>query len=131
MREWYLGGVKFLHSHGRSCITWHSLSLFFSILSLHSVKNVLFAIKFTGNMLYILENAEAEVQYPDIKLWEHVSEPVLARDAFSSLMWTFFCLPRPFLSCKESYLSLVHAFYVVNVTKVKKKKKKKSQFFGY
>lgn len=80
-------------------------------------------------MLYILENAEAEVQYPDIKFWEHVSEPVLARDAFSSLMWTFFCLPRPFLSCKESYLSLVHAFYVVNVTKVKKKKKKKFSVF--
>ncbi|XP_073157617.1 E3 ubiquitin-protein ligase PRT6 isoform X2 [Henckelia pumila] len=69
-----------------------------------------------GSMLYILDNAEAEVQYPDTQLWRRLSEPVLACDAFSSLMWTLFCLPWPILSCKESYMSLVHAFYVVSVT---------------
>ncbi|KAL2509527.1 E3 ubiquitin-protein ligase [Forsythia ovata] len=82
-----------------------------------------------GGMLYILENAEAEIQYPDIQFWEHASEPVLARDAFSSLMWTLFCLPWPFLSCKESYLSLVHAFYVVNITKVIITNCKKWQYY--
>ncbi|KAI3474097.1 hypothetical protein Pfo_028885 [Paulownia fortunei] len=69
-----------------------------------------------GNLLYILENAEAEVQYPDIQLWRRAAEPVLAHDSFSSLMWIIFCLPWPVLSCKESYLSLVHVFYVVTVT---------------
>ncbi|KZV51798.1 hypothetical protein F511_11486 [Dorcoceras hygrometricum] len=69
-----------------------------------------------GSMLYILDNAEAEVQYPDTQLWRRLSEPVLACDAFSSLMWTLFCLPWPMLSCKESYMSLVHACYAVSVT---------------
>ncbi|KAL0344537.1 UNVERIFIED_CONTAM: E3 ubiquitin-protein ligase PRT6 [Sesamum radiatum] len=69
-----------------------------------------------GNMLYILENAEPEVQYPDIQLWRHASEPILARDAFSSFMWLLFCLPWPTLFCRESYLSLVHVFYTVTVT---------------
>ncbi|XP_073052581.1 E3 ubiquitin-protein ligase PRT6-like isoform X1 [Primulina eburnea] len=69
-----------------------------------------------GSMLYILDNAEAEVQYPDTQLWRRLSEPVLACDAFSSLMWTLFCLPWPILSCKESFMSLVHAFYTVSVT---------------
>ncbi|XP_020549496.1 E3 ubiquitin-protein ligase PRT6 isoform X1 [Sesamum indicum] len=69
-----------------------------------------------GNMLYILENAEPEVQYPDIQLWRHASEPILAHDAFSSFMWLLFCLPWPTLFCRESYLSLVHVFYTVTVT---------------
>ncbi|KAM7464065.1 hypothetical protein LguiA_032186 [Lonicera macranthoides] len=69
-----------------------------------------------GNMLCILENAEMEVRYPDIQFWARASDPVLARDAFSSLMWILFCLPGPFLSCKESFFSLVHIFYVVSVT---------------
>ncbi|KAL3839525.1 hypothetical protein ACJIZ3_024116 [Penstemon smallii] len=68
-----------------------------------------------GNMLCILESAE-EVQYPDIQLWRRAAEPVLAHDSFSSLMWILFCLPWPVLSCKESYLSLVHVFYFVTVT---------------
>lgn len=72
----------------------------------------------TGNMLCILENAEMEVRYPDIQFWARASDPVLARDAFSSLMWILFCLPGPFLSCEESFLSLVHIFYVVSVTQV-------------
>ncbi|GFP90143.1 E3 ubiquitin-protein ligase ubr2 [Phtheirospermum japonicum] len=68
-----------------------------------------------GNMLHILENAEPEVRYPDIQFWRQASEPILARDAFSSFMWILFCLPTPILSCKESYLSLVHVFYLVAV----------------
>jgi hypothetical protein len=69
-----------------------------------------------GNMLCILENAETEVRYPDIQFWCRASDPVLARDAFSSLMWILFCLPSPFLSCEESFVSLVHIFYIVSIT---------------
>lgn len=69
-----------------------------------------------GKMLYILENAQREARYADIELWRQAYEPVLAHDAFSSFMWILFCLPSPILSCKESYLSLVHVFYVVTIT---------------
>ncbi|XP_052173554.1 E3 ubiquitin-protein ligase PRT6 [Diospyros lotus] len=68
-----------------------------------------------GNMLSILKNVETDVPYPDIQFWRQVSDPVLSRDAFSSLMWVLFCLPSPFLSSEESFLSLVHLFYVVSV----------------
>ncbi|KAH6824842.1 hypothetical protein C2S53_010917 [Perilla frutescens var. hirtella] len=71
-----------------------------------------------GNMLYILENSELEAEYPDIQLWRRAHEPVIARDAFSSFMWILFCLPWPMLSCKESYLSLMHIFYIVSITQV-------------
>ncbi|GER43525.1 E3 ubiquitin-protein ligase ubr1 [Striga asiatica] len=66
-----------------------------------------------GNMLHILENAEPDVRYPDVQLWRQASKPILAHDAFSSFMWILFCLPSPVLSCKQSYLSLVHVFYLV------------------
>ncbi|KAL2502824.1 E3 ubiquitin-protein ligase [Forsythia ovata] len=69
-----------------------------------------------GNLLCVLENAETEVRYPDIRLWRRASEPVLAHDAFSTLMWILFCLPCPFLSCKDSFLSLVLVCYVVTIT---------------
>lgn len=69
-----------------------------------------------GNMLCILENAETEVRYPDIQFWARASDPILARDAFSSLMWILFCLPWPTLVCEESFLSLVHIFYAVTIT---------------
>ncbi|KAL2481549.1 E3 ubiquitin-protein ligase PRT6 [Abeliophyllum distichum] len=69
-----------------------------------------------GNLLCVLENAETAVRYPDIRLWRRASEPVLAHDAFSTLMWILFCLPCPFLSCKDSFMSLVHVCYVVNIT---------------
>lgn len=69
-------------------------------------------------MLSILENAETEVQYPDIQFWKRASDPILARDAFSSLMWVLFCLPWPNLLCEESFLSLVHMFYAVTITQV-------------
>ncbi|CAA0829795.1 E3 ubiquitin-protein ligase PRT6 [Striga hermonthica] len=68
-----------------------------------------------GNMRHILENAEPDVQYPDIQFWRQASRPILACDAFSSFMWILFCLPSPVLSCKQSFLSLVHIFYLVAV----------------
>lgn len=66
----------------------------------------------------ILEFSEKELQYPDIQFWKRSSAPVLAHDAFSSLMWVLYCLPCPFLSCEESFLSLVHLFYVVTITQI-------------
>ncbi|XP_059296404.1 E3 ubiquitin-protein ligase PRT6-like isoform X1 [Lycium ferocissimum] len=69
-----------------------------------------------GNMQNILEFSERELQYPDIQFWKRASGPILAHDAFSSLMWVLYCLPRPFYVCEESFLSLVHLFYVVTIT---------------
>ncbi|KAA8518905.1 hypothetical protein F0562_016321 [Nyssa sinensis] len=68
-----------------------------------------------GTMLGILQNVEVGVPYPDIQFWRRASDPILSHDAFSSLMWVLFCLPSPFLSCEESFLSLVHIFYVVSI----------------
>ncbi|XP_010452066.1 PREDICTED: E3 ubiquitin-protein ligase PRT6 isoform X2 [Camelina sativa] len=48
-------------------------------------------------------------------LWNRASDPVLAHDPFSSLMWALFCLPSPFLTCEESLLSLVHIFHSVSL----------------
>ncbi|CAH8371211.1 unnamed protein product [Eruca vesicaria subsp. sativa] len=48
-------------------------------------------------------------------LWSRASDPVLAHDPFSSLMWAVFCLPSPFITCEQSLLSLVHIFYSVSV----------------
>ncbi|KAF8096039.1 hypothetical protein N665_0319s0055 [Sinapis alba] len=48
-------------------------------------------------------------------LCSRASDPVLAHDPFSSLMWALFCLPSPFITCEESLLSLVHIFYSVSV----------------
>ncbi|CAG7878730.1 unnamed protein product [Brassica rapa] len=48
-------------------------------------------------------------------LWNRSSDPVLFHDPFSSLMWALFCLPSPFITCKESLLSLVHIFYSVSL----------------
>ncbi|XP_039068016.1 E3 ubiquitin-protein ligase PRT6-like [Hibiscus syriacus] len=67
------------------------------------------------NLLLILEHDDKEALYPDIQLWNRSSDPILARDPFSSLMWVLFCLPCPFISCEESLLSLLHLFYVVCV----------------
>lgn len=72
----------------------------------------------TGVMLRILEHVDNPVAYPDIQFWNRASDPVLARDPFSSLMWILFCLPYRFLSCEDSLLSLVHVFYVVSVVQV-------------
>ncbi|KAJ4911538.1 E3 ubiquitin-protein ligase PRT6 [Raphanus sativus] len=48
-------------------------------------------------------------------LWSRASDPVLAHDPFSSMMWALFCLPSPFITCEQSLLSLVHIFYSVSV----------------
>ncbi|CAN4109660.1 unnamed protein product [Withania somnifera] len=69
-----------------------------------------------GNMQDILEFSETDLQYPDIQFWKQASDPILAHDAFSSLMWVLYCLPCPFLLCEDSFLSLVHLFYVVTIT---------------
>lgn len=71
-----------------------------------------------GNWLHILNNIEKDVSYPDIQFWNRASDPVLARDPFSSLMWVVFCLPYPFLSCEDSLLHLIHVFFAVNVIQV-------------
>ncbi|KAL6528691.1 hypothetical protein OROMI_029336 [Orobanche minor] len=91
------------------------LQLFARSLCRGSYPDKLFSYSEGGHMLHILENAEPGVRYPDIQLWRQASEPILARDAFSSFMWILFCLPSPMLSCKESYLSLVHGLYLVAV----------------
>ncbi|MBA0576111.1 hypothetical protein Golob_025188, partial [Gossypium lobatum] len=67
------------------------------------------------DLLRILKHDDKETLYPDIQFWNQASDPILARDPFSSLMWVLFCLPCPFMSCEESLLSLMHLFYVVSV----------------
>ncbi|GMI71307.1 proteolysis 6, Greening after Extended Darkness 1 [Hibiscus trionum] len=67
------------------------------------------------NLLRILEHDDKEALFPDIQFWNRSSDPILARDPFSSLMWVLFCLPCPFISSEEFLLSLVHLFYVVSV----------------
>lgn len=69
-------------------------------------------------MLSILKHIEMDLSNIDIRFWSQASDPVLAHDPFSTLMWILFCLPYPFLSCEESLLSLVHLFYIVAVTQV-------------
>lgn len=69
-----------------------------------------------GDMLSVLKHIEMDQSNTDICFWNQASDPVLAHDPFSTLMWVLFCLPHPFLSCEESLLSLVHAFYMVAVT---------------
>ncbi|KAK7339642.1 hypothetical protein VNO77_20320 [Canavalia gladiata] len=69
-----------------------------------------------GDMLSILKHIERDLSNSNICFWSLASDPVLAHDPFSTLMWVLFCLPHPFLSCEESLLSLVHVFYVVAVT---------------
>ncbi|KAF3670823.1 putative E3 ubiquitin-protein ligase UBR2-like isoform X2 [Capsicum annuum] len=84
-----------------------------------------------GNMQDILEYAETEDQYPDIQVWRWSSDPVLAHDAFSSLMWIIYCLPCPLLSCDDAFLSLVHLFYAVTETSYDIKDAIRSLTFPY
>ncbi|KAK4799182.1 hypothetical protein SAY86_024547 [Trapa natans] len=71
-----------------------------------------------GNIFWILKDAEKEMSYVDTLFWKRSADPVLAHDAFSSLMWVLFCLPFPFLFSGESFLSLVHIFYAVSVAQI-------------
>ncbi|KAL4284787.1 hypothetical protein GQ457_16G022680 [Hibiscus cannabinus] len=57
------------------------------------------------NLLRILEHGDTETLFPDIQFWKRSSDPILARDPFSSLMWVLFCLPCPVISCEEFLLS--------------------------
>ncbi|XP_023539127.1 E3 ubiquitin-protein ligase PRT6-like [Cucurbita pepo subsp. pepo] len=66
-------------------------------------------------ILHILTSLCVELPQFDIQFLSRGSDPVLTHDPFASLMWVLFCLPFPFLSCKESLLSFVHMFYLVSV----------------
>ncbi|GLT38922.1 hypothetical protein SLA2020_131380 [Shorea laevis] len=68
-----------------------------------------------GWLLNLLDFHNSGVPYPDIQFWNRLTDPVLAHDPFSSLMWVLYCLPWPFISCKESLLSIVHIFYAVSI----------------
>ncbi|GMH23083.1 hypothetical protein Nepgr_024926 [Nepenthes gracilis] len=69
-----------------------------------------------GKISYLLKHIDGDESFSDMQFWNDASGPVLARDPFSTLMWTLFCLPYPILSSRESVLSLVHIFYAVSVT---------------
>ncbi|XP_021766421.1 E3 ubiquitin-protein ligase PRT6-like isoform X1 [Chenopodium quinoa] len=68
-----------------------------------------------GRLLYLLKHTNGGMEYPDMQFWDQASHPVLIHDPFSTLMWILFCLPYPFLSSKECFLSLVHTFYGVSI----------------
>ncbi|XP_071726695.1 E3 ubiquitin-protein ligase PRT6-like isoform X2 [Rutidosis leptorrhynchoides] len=74
------------------------------------------AYKVGDNMMSMLENADMGIRFPDVQFWTMASSPVLASDAFSTLMWVLFCLPVPFMSSEKSFLPLVHMFYLISVT---------------
>lgn len=92
-----------------------SLSITSSIVIVFAIANGI--LYFPGNFLNILKLSD-DVLYPDIQFWNRASDPVLARDPFSSLMWVLYCLPYPFVTCQESIIALVHAFYAVAITQV-------------
>lgn len=69
-----------------------------------------------GNGQQIVESCGSEIQRREIGLWRRASDPIIARDPFSSFMWILFCLPSPFMMSEESFLSLVHMFYAVTMT---------------
>ncbi|KAI7749999.1 hypothetical protein M8C21_021217, partial [Ambrosia artemisiifolia] len=68
------------------------------------------------NMMSMLENADMGIGFPDLQFWAMASSPVLASDAFSTLMWILFCLPVPFASSEKTFFPLVHMCYVVSIT---------------
>lgn len=72
-------------------------------------------------MMSMLENADMGTLSPDIQFWAMASYPILASDAFSTLMWILFCLPVPFMSSEKTFFSLVHMCYVVSITQVDSK----------
>lgn len=67
-------------------------------------------------MTSMLENADMGIPFPDVQFWKMASYPVLASDAFSTLMWIFFCLPVPLMSSEKAFLPLVHMCYIVSIT---------------
>ncbi|KAJ0737868.1 putative carboxypeptidase U transcription factor interactor and regulator Znf-B family [Helianthus annuus] len=69
-----------------------------------------------GNMISVLRNADVGIQFPDLQFWAMTSYPILASDAFSTLMWILFCLPVPFMSSEKAFFPLVHLCYIVSIT---------------
>ncbi|OIW07475.1 hypothetical protein TanjilG_14421 [Lupinus angustifolius] len=82
-------------------------------ISLHLASNDMSG---RGDMLSILKRIGNDISDIDKRFWKQASDPILAHDPFSTLMWILFCLPHPILSCEEYLLSLVHVFYLVAVT---------------
>ncbi|XP_020524000.1 E3 ubiquitin-protein ligase PRT6 isoform X2 [Amborella trichopoda] len=66
-----------------------------------------------GDLSSLLKNFDKGKLCPDIRFWKRAADPVLVHDPFSSLMWVLFCLPLAFPLSEESFISLVHLFYVV------------------
>ncbi|XP_020580715.1 E3 ubiquitin-protein ligase PRT6 [Phalaenopsis equestris] len=62
-----------------------------------------------------LEHTESGESFPDIQFWKRATDPILAHDPFSSLMWVLFCLPSSFMQSNEFFIPLVHLFYVVSL----------------
>ncbi|XP_020273460.1 E3 ubiquitin-protein ligase PRT6 [Asparagus officinalis] len=60
-------------------------------------------------------HADKGESFPDTLFFGRVADPILAHDPFSSLVWTLFCLPSPFISSSEFLIPLVHLFYYVCV----------------
>ncbi|KAL8129744.1 hypothetical protein V2J09_018899 [Rumex salicifolius] len=69
-----------------------------------------------GKMLRIMKHIDADLLLPDTQFWDRASDPVISRDSFSTLMWILFSLPSQFMLEKESFFSLVHMLYAVNIT---------------
>ncbi|XP_071697200.1 E3 ubiquitin-protein ligase PRT6-like isoform X2 [Rutidosis leptorrhynchoides] len=68
------------------------------------------------NMMSMLENADTSKPFPAVQFWTMASSPILASDAFSTLMWILFCLPVPFMSSEKSFLPLVQICYLISIT---------------
>ncbi|KAJ0933105.1 putative carboxypeptidase U chromatin regulator PHD family [Helianthus annuus] len=68
------------------------------------------------SVMSMLENADMGKRYPDIQFCAMASYPVLASDAFSTLMWILFCLPVPSMTSEKTFFPLVHMCYVVSIT---------------
>lgn len=118
------GGRDFLQNWAQIAVVAFNYSSFFEVIFKLIWKSTsavvdLSILFFLGNWLRILNNIEKDVSYPDIQFWNRASDPILARDPFSSLMWVVFCLPYPFLSCEDSLLHLIHVFFAVNVIQVR------------
>ncbi|MQM00483.1 hypothetical protein Taro_033214 [Colocasia esculenta] len=68
-----------------------------------------------GPLSTMMERLRKEEVAPDIKFLKQAADPILAHDPFSSLLWVLFCLPLPFASSDQTFVALVHLFYVVCV----------------
>ncbi|CAH8269786.1 unnamed protein product [Arabidopsis lyrata] len=81
----------------------------------HLAESICYGISSSSSSsIYGSEGTTGSLKNIDL-LWNRASDPVLAHDPFSSLMWALFCLPFPFLTCEESLLSLVHIFHSVSL----------------